>query len=359
MRARLPLLPSGHDVSPVRERSADNIVDAVVRGLDETGYDEVSLTSLSSTDHSQIAEILTRVNAACDGRGIRVSVPSQRLDSFGVEMAGLVAGQKKGGLTFAPEAGTQRLRDVINKNVTEDDLFSAIDAAFQAGWRRCKLYFSDRPSHRDRRGRQRESRASPSAPTIAPRPTSPPISAAACACPYRARCSSRRPRRRSNGTARSRRGDDAPCRAAEALGQVQGGRRALPRSQDQLRRGRHEPRGPRGRRPRRVRMACRRALRRLDGAVQRAGLATCDRRGRHRSRGHRAGELRHRLRHALVAYQRRRLRSVFSRSSAGALRRRRPRPIARLDAARVAAPARLSASTTNWRSPASQAGPTP
>ncbi len=126
---------------PVRERSADNIVSAVVRGLADTGYDEVSLTSLSSTDHSQIAEILTRVNDACAGRGVRVSVPSQRLDVFGVEMAELVAGQKKGGLTFAPEAGTQRLRDVINKNVTEDDLFSAIDAAFAAGWRRCKLYF--------------------------------------------------------------------------------------------------------------------------------------------------------------------------------------------------------------------------
>lgn len=126
---------------PVRERSADNIVDAVARGLAETGYDEVSLTSLSSTDHSQIAEILTRVNADCAGAGVRVSVPSQRLDAFGVEMAELVAGQKKGGLTFAPEAGTQRLRDVINKNVTEDDLFSAIDVAFAAGWRRCKLYF--------------------------------------------------------------------------------------------------------------------------------------------------------------------------------------------------------------------------
>ena len=72
---------------------------------------------------------------------MRISLPSQRLDSFGVDMAGLVAGQKKGGLTFAPEAGTQRLRDVINKNVTEDDLFGAIDAAFAAGWRRCKLYF--------------------------------------------------------------------------------------------------------------------------------------------------------------------------------------------------------------------------
>lgn len=126
---------------PVRERSADNVVESVLTGLAETGYDEVSLTSLSSTDHSQIADILTRLNRALDGKGVRVSVPSQRLDAFGVDMAGLVAGQKKGGLTFAPEAGTQRLRDVINKNVTEDDLFGALDAAFAAGWRRCKLYF--------------------------------------------------------------------------------------------------------------------------------------------------------------------------------------------------------------------------
>ena len=126
---------------PVRERSADNVVEAVRRGLDETGYDEVSLTSLSSTDHSQIARILTQLNAEHAGTGVRVSIPSQRLDSFGVGMAGLVAGQKKGGLTFAPEAGTQRLRDVINKNVTEQDLFDAIDAAFSAGWRRVKLYF--------------------------------------------------------------------------------------------------------------------------------------------------------------------------------------------------------------------------
>ena len=126
---------------PVRERSADNVVDAVVRGLAETGYDEVSLTSLSTTDHSQIADILMRLNREYEGTGVRISIPSQRLDSFGVGMAGLVAGQKKGGLTFAPEAGTQRLRDVINKNVTEDDLFGAIDAAFAAGWRRCKLYF--------------------------------------------------------------------------------------------------------------------------------------------------------------------------------------------------------------------------
>ncbi|MCD8316409.1 MAG: TIGR03960 family B12-binding radical SAM protein [Eggerthellaceae bacterium] len=126
---------------PVRERSKENIVSAVMRGLEETGYDEVSLTSLSSTDHSQIEEILSELNDRLDGQGIKISIPSQRLDSFGVEMAALVAGQKKGGLTFAPEAGTQRLRDVINKNVTEEDLFGAIDAAFSSGWRRCKLYF--------------------------------------------------------------------------------------------------------------------------------------------------------------------------------------------------------------------------
>ena len=126
---------------PVRERTADNIVASVVEGLAQTGYDEVSLTSLSSTDHSQIREILTRLNEVYAGKGVRISIPSQRLDSFGVDMAGLVAGQKKGGLTFAPEAGTQRLRDVINKNVTEEDLFGAVDASFAAGWRRCKLYF--------------------------------------------------------------------------------------------------------------------------------------------------------------------------------------------------------------------------
>lgn len=106
---------------PVRERSADNIISAVERGIAETGYEEVSLTSLSTTDHSQISSILSRLNDRFEGTGVRLSIPSQRLDSFGVSMASLVAGQKRGGLTFAPEAGTQRLRDVINKNVTEQD----------------------------------------------------------------------------------------------------------------------------------------------------------------------------------------------------------------------------------------------
>ncbi len=132
---------AGMTYRPVRERSADNIVASVLEGLKVTGYDEVSLTSLSSTDHSQIREILTRLNHEVEGKGIRVSIPSQRLDAFGVDMARLVAGNKRGGLTFAPEAGTQRLRDVINKNVTEDDLFRALTSAFEEGWRHCKLYF--------------------------------------------------------------------------------------------------------------------------------------------------------------------------------------------------------------------------
>ena len=132
---------AGMTYRPVRERTPDQIVAAVTRGLERTGYDEVSLTSLSTTDHSCCAQILRRLNRGLADTGISVSIPSQRLDSFGVDMALEVAGEKKGGLTFAPEAGSQRLRDVINKNVTEEDLDRAARAAYEAGWRRIKLYF--------------------------------------------------------------------------------------------------------------------------------------------------------------------------------------------------------------------------
>ncbi len=132
---------AGITYRPVRERTPDQIVSAVVSGLETTGYNEVSLTSLSTTDHSCCSQILSRLNRRLADTGIRVSIPSQRLDSFGVDMALQVAGEKKGGLTFAPEAGSQRMRDVINKNVTEEDLERATHAAFEAGWRRVKLYF--------------------------------------------------------------------------------------------------------------------------------------------------------------------------------------------------------------------------
>lgn len=132
---------AGMTYRPIRERPADQVVDAVCEGLSTSGYDECSLSSLSTTDHSQCKQILRELNERLDGKGVRVSIPSQRLDSFGVDMASAVSGSRKGGLTFAPEAGTQRLRDVINKNVTAEDLETAARNAFENGWRRMKLYF--------------------------------------------------------------------------------------------------------------------------------------------------------------------------------------------------------------------------
>ena len=132
---------AGMTYRPARERPAAQVVSAGEEALRTSGHDEVSLTSLSTTDHSQCAQILHQMNADLADEGIRVSIPSQRLDAFGVQMAAEVAGGRRAGLTFAPEAGSQRLRDVINKNVTEDDLERAARNAFELGWRRMKLYF--------------------------------------------------------------------------------------------------------------------------------------------------------------------------------------------------------------------------
>lgn len=141
---------AGMTYRPVRERPADQIVEAGEEGLRISGHDEISLSSLSTTDHSQCAEILRRLSGDLASEGVRVSIPSQRLDSFGVEMAASVAGPKRGSLTFAPEAGSQRLRDVINKNVTDEDLETAARNAFSNGWRRLKLYFMmGLPTERD------------------------------------------------------------------------------------------------------------------------------------------------------------------------------------------------------------------
>lgn len=126
---------------PVRERSPDSIVRDVMDSLRCTGYEEVSLTSLSTTDHSAIADVLRRLVRRLEGTATSISLPSLRVDAFGVGMAALVGRGKKTGLTFAPEAGTQRLRDVVNKNVTEEDLLSTVEMAVRAGWRRVKLYF--------------------------------------------------------------------------------------------------------------------------------------------------------------------------------------------------------------------------
>lgn len=126
---------------PVRERSADEIVSSVIASLECTGYEEVSLTSLSSADHSRIDEVARRLRHRLEGRAISISLPSSRVDAFGVDLARLIGTGRKGGLTFAPEAGTQRLRDVINKDVTEEDLLETVKRVVEAGWQRIKLYY--------------------------------------------------------------------------------------------------------------------------------------------------------------------------------------------------------------------------
>lgn len=126
---------------PVRERTADEIVRDALQALSCTGYEEVSLTSLSTADHSQLEDVLRRLSRRLEGTGVAISVPSLRVDSFTLSLARLLGEGRRSGLTFAPEAGSQRLRDVINKNVTEEEMLSTTRAAFSSGWRRLKLYF--------------------------------------------------------------------------------------------------------------------------------------------------------------------------------------------------------------------------
>jgi radical SAM family uncharacterized protein len=124
---------------PTRERSPWEVVEATRALMANTGYDELSLLSLSTTDHS---EIVTMVNALTSTfPGLKVSIPSTRVDSFSVDVADAVVRGKKQSLTLAPEAGSQRLRNAINKLVSDDDLLSAAENAFARGWTGIKMYF--------------------------------------------------------------------------------------------------------------------------------------------------------------------------------------------------------------------------
>lgn len=126
---------------PVRERNPESLVKAAKEIAKNTGYDELSLMSLSSADYSCLPKLVDAILAEVEEQKISVSLPSLRLDSFSVDLAEKVQKVRKSGLTFAPEAGTQRLRDVINKGVTSEDLETALSAAFGAGWNQVKLYF--------------------------------------------------------------------------------------------------------------------------------------------------------------------------------------------------------------------------
>ena len=125
---------------PLRERTPDEVVAAAKELFANTGYDELSLVSLSSTDHSQITEIVQALRAEF-GESITLSLPSTRVDSFSVDVALACASGKKRGMTFAPEAGSQRLRNAVSKVVADEDLLEAARNAFANGWTNIKLYF--------------------------------------------------------------------------------------------------------------------------------------------------------------------------------------------------------------------------
>jgi radical SAM family uncharacterized protein/radical SAM-linked protein len=126
---------------PVRERSPKSIVDSVVGGVERGGYDETSLTSLSTADYSCITPLVRDVMAELRDRKVSLSVSSLRAYGLGDEILDEMAGSRITGLTFAPEAGTQRMRDVVNKNVTEEHVEQSSERVFSRGWNRLKLYF--------------------------------------------------------------------------------------------------------------------------------------------------------------------------------------------------------------------------
>lgn len=135
---------AGMITRPVRERPADQVRTMVANGLERTGYDEVTLTSLSTADFSDIEPVVTGIIDDGDEAGcgpVSVSLPSLRVDAFGVGIAAQLQRAKRSGLTFAPEAGSWRMRQIINKLIREEDLYEAVDAAFSKGWSRVKLYF--------------------------------------------------------------------------------------------------------------------------------------------------------------------------------------------------------------------------
>jgi radical SAM family uncharacterized protein len=133
---------AGMITRPVRERPAEQVRRMIDEGLARTGYDEVALTSLSTADMSGIEDIVRdTVTDPLNGLPVSVSLPSLRVDAFTVGIAAQIQKARRTGLTFAPEAGTWRMRQVINKLIREEDLYAAVDSAYSQGWRRMKLYF--------------------------------------------------------------------------------------------------------------------------------------------------------------------------------------------------------------------------
>ena len=131
----------GHVTLPVRERSAEDIIKIAKELVKNTGYDEYSLLSLSSNDYSNINEVIKELAVDFNDKKVSVSLPSQRIDGFNLELANLVQSVRKSTMTLAPEAGSQRLRDVIKKNITEEQILDAVLTLYKNGWSKVKFYF--------------------------------------------------------------------------------------------------------------------------------------------------------------------------------------------------------------------------
>ena len=132
---------AGYIYRPVREKSVETINNQAKCLCETTGYDEISLSSLSTSDYTQIEPLLNSMLDWCNKDNISVALPSLRIDNFSEDLLEKISAIRKSGLTFAPEAGTQRLRDVINKNITEQEIISTCEMAFRGGYTAVKLYF--------------------------------------------------------------------------------------------------------------------------------------------------------------------------------------------------------------------------
>ena len=132
---------AGHTGNPVRSRSPETLTKQGVEAIQNSGYDELALLSLSTSDYKHLDTLCENLLQWCEPRKVNLSLPSLRADNFSIELMERVQKVRKSGLTFAPEAGTQRLRDYINKNITEEDLLEACRVAFAGGWNSVKLYF--------------------------------------------------------------------------------------------------------------------------------------------------------------------------------------------------------------------------
>ena len=126
---------------PLREKPVEHVMELAKKLIKETGYDEISLSSLSSSDYESLPKLLDFLMDICPGKGVNISLPSLRIDSFSLDVMSKVQDIKKSSLTFAPEAGSQRMRNVINKGLTEEDILNGAIEAYKGGWNKVKLYF--------------------------------------------------------------------------------------------------------------------------------------------------------------------------------------------------------------------------